>query len=203
MTEKRCNCTAKQNDFIKAEIIETQLVVTEVTSKIQHIVDSPLKELEAPIKCDDQMKLLVDSSEQINNRRQGMNNFFWAINAALVTGYFGLFSIMLKQGDKLHVFIVLAAFAVLSIIGQLFCDRWAATIRNYAAISRSKIALIQALERKTEYRIFSCQYDLLPHFGYKSQTVLEAGQAELCINIHRVICGVSVLACTLLTPYLP
>lgn len=202
MTEKRCKCTPKQNDFIKAEIIEMQLVVTEVTSNIEHIVDSPLKELEAQIKCDD-LKLLVDSSEQINNRRQGMNNFFWAINAALVTGYFGLFSIMLKQGDKLHIFIVLAAFLVLSIIGQLFCDRWSATIRNYAAISRSKIALIQALERKTEYRIFSCQYDLLPHFGYKSQTVLESGHAEICINIHRVICGASTLACVLSSPYLP
>ena len=102
-------------------------------------------------------KMMVDSSEQLIQRRQRMNAFFiTAIGSLLaIAGALAQFGTV---KSPLVSFLVMTGFGM---IGLLLCNSWRNLIDNYGKLNSAKFRVILKLEESLSAQIFSAEWAAL------------------------------------------
>ena len=104
-----------------------------------------------------QYRLLVETSEALVARRQGVNTFFLSVNS-LVLAAAGL---LLRDGilSDLESF----ALVCLSLGGCVLCFVWRRLISSFRQLSRGKFDVIHAMEQRLPARMFAAEWAALGH----------------------------------------
>lgn len=102
----------------------------------------------------DQYKMYVDSVEKISDRRQKTNEFFLAINTALVT-ILGFLSSKLETINNGIVLFICA------ISGGIMCYLWYRIIYSYKGLNEGKFKLIHKIESRLPLSIYDTEWKIL------------------------------------------
>lgn len=97
-------------------------------------------------------KLMIDSSEQLIQRRQKTNSFFITIIGLLITIAGFLFETETINSDSLCL---LYGFAI---VGLLLCKSWRNLIDNYGKLNKAKFDVILQLEKSLDAQIYSAEW---------------------------------------------
>lgn len=103
----------------------------------------------------DLYKIMVESSEGLVSRRQGVNTFFLTMNGALLTAS----GILLQSsgGSKLGKL----GIAVLAVAGVILCIAWRSLITSFGQLNRGKFQVINTLERYLKAAIYAAEWEAL------------------------------------------
>lgn len=100
-------------------------------------------------------KMMVESSERLVARRQGVNTFFLTMNGALLTAS-GL--IVQSQGE---IRLSAIGVAVLSGAGMLLCGAWRSLITSFGQLNAGKFKVINSMERHFAAAIYAAEWEAL------------------------------------------
>jgi hypothetical protein len=102
-------------------------------------------------------KMMVDSSEQLIQRRQTMNAFFiTAIGSLLaIAGALAQFGTVKSPTIS---FLVMTGFGL---VGLLLCNSWRNLIDNYGKLNAAKFRVILKLEQSLSAQVFSAEWAAL------------------------------------------
>ena len=141
-----------------------------------------------------QYRLLVETSEALVVRRQGVNTFFLSVNSLVLAAS----SVLLRDGTLSN----LESFALicLSLGGCVLCFVWRSLIASFRQLSRGKFDVIHALEQRLPARIFAAEWAALgrgkepkkyvPFTGTESKTPLVFAGLHL-LFVGAVLCQVT------------
>ncbi|OPY37887.1 MAG: hypothetical protein A4E35_00942 [Methanoregula sp. PtaU1.Bin051] len=110
-----------------------------------------------------QYELMVNSSLQLTNWRQGANNFFLAVNAALLTIATYLYSLSPLTG------------IVIGVIGIAIAVLWHSTIIYFKALNKAKFNVIEEMEKQLPIPMFHLEYSHFKKENTKIATEIECG----------------------------
>ena len=118
------------------------------------------------MKSDDEVflkeyEILVDSATQVTNWRQGANNFFLAVNTALLSVEAYLISL------NPHIGIIIGIFGI--IISIL----WRQTIVYFTGLNTVKFKIIHRMEKKLPIAIFTEEWKEMQKEHKKTPTQIE------------------------------
>ncbi|MBX2866915.1 hypothetical protein KTR10_03100 [Candidatus Kaiserbacteria bacterium] len=100
-----------------------------------------------------QYELYVDEVDKLNDRRQKTNDFFLAINTAIIA----FLGIMIRFGDEnFTTYLVLTSLA-----GVAICVLWYSLIRNYSIVSGARFQILHLIEEKLPIQLFKKEWELL------------------------------------------
>lgn len=102
-------------------------------------------------------KMMVDSSEQLIQRRQRMNAFFITAIGSLLA----IAGALAKFGTVKSPAVSLLVMAGFGIIGLLLCNSWRNLIDNYGKLNAAKFRVILKLERSLSAQIYSAEWAAL------------------------------------------
>jgi hypothetical protein len=102
----------------------------------------------------EQYKIYIGGIEKISDRRQKANEFFLALNAALVT-VLGFVIEKQNQGD--HIPIVTLA----SVAGLLICYLWYRMVRSYKGLNEGKFKIIHMIEARLPLALYDTEWEIL------------------------------------------
>lgn len=100
-------------------------------------------------------KIMVDSSEGLVSRRQGVNTFFLTMNGALLTAS-GII-VQSSGGDRLGG----VGVAVLALAGAVFCAAWRSLITSFGQLNHGKFQVINTIERYLKTAIYAAEWEAL------------------------------------------
>ena len=101
--------------------------------------------------------IMVNSSEQLIQRRQNMNAFFiTAIGSLMVIA--GVMAKFTTVESSEGSFVIMASFGI---IGLLICNSWYKLIDNYGKLNAAKYRVILKIEENLSARIFSAEWAAL------------------------------------------
>ncbi len=129
-------------------------------------------------------EMMVDSSEALVGRRQGVNTFFLTLNGALLTAI----GLMLRSGGDSSI----VGYGVLAIAvaGALFGYAWHSLIRSFGQLNAGKFAVIHELEKYLPARIYFAEWEALERGEnpdvYRSFTSREIWVPKIAIAIFSV-----------------
>jgi hypothetical protein len=103
----------------------------------------------------DLYKIMVQSSEALVSRRQGVNTFFLTMNGALLTAS-GII-VQGSDGDRLGGIGV----AVLAVAGAILCLAWRSLINSFGQLNRGKFQVINTIERYLKAAIYAAEWEAL------------------------------------------
>lgn len=103
----------------------------------------------------DLYKLMVQSSEALVARRQGVNTFFLTVNGALLTAI-GLF---LKGGGSTRV--QAAGILVLAIAGFFMCLAWRSLLLSFGQLNTGKFVIINRMEEELAASVYDAEWKAL------------------------------------------
>jgi hypothetical protein len=103
----------------------------------------------------EQYKIYIAAAEAISDRRQKANEFFLALNTALVAvlGLVATKALVAVQGD---LSIILA-----SIAGSTMCYLWYRIIRSYKGLNAGKFQIVHAVERRLPLALYDAEWEVL------------------------------------------
>lgn len=103
----------------------------------------------------DLYKIMVESSERLVSRRQGVNTFFLTINGALLTAS----GIIVEAAgwDRLGGLGV----AVLAIAGVILCVSWRSLITSFGQLNGGKFKVINTIESYLKVAIYAAEWEAL------------------------------------------
>lgn len=143
-------------------------------------------------------KVMVDSSEALVGRRQGVNTFFLTINGALLTAS----GVIVQSSGSTR----LAAFGilVLALAGALLSGAWRSLIMSFGQLNRGKFRVINAIERFLPVAIYAAEWEALGRgedkATYRSFTEREIWVPNALIFVHiataiiALLFGIGVIA---------
>ena len=100
-------------------------------------------------------KMMVQSSEALVARRQGVNTFFLTINGLLLTAT-GLF---VRGGDSVRL--QAGGIVVLAIAGLALCVAWRSLLISFGQLNSGKFAIINRMERSLAASIYAAEWEAL------------------------------------------
>lgn len=103
----------------------------------------------------DLYKVMVQSSEGLVSRRQGVNTFFLTMNGVLLTAS-GII-IQSSGGDRISGL----GIAVLAVAGTIFCGAWRSLIISFGQLNSGKFQVINAIERHLKAAIYNAEWEAL------------------------------------------
>lgn len=103
----------------------------------------------------DLYKMMVESSEGLVSRRQGVNTFFLTINGALLTAS----GIIVQSSDAERLGGV--GVAVLAGAGAILCLAWRSLIISFGQLNRGKFQVINTIERYLKAAIYAAEWEAL------------------------------------------
>ena len=103
----------------------------------------------------DLYKIMVESSEALVGRRQGVNTFFLTMNGVLLTAS-GII-VQTSGGDRLGG----VGVAVLAVSGAILCAAWRSLITSFGQLNRGKFQVINAIERYLKAAIYAAEWEAL------------------------------------------
>jgi len=139
-------------------------------------------------------KIMVQSSESLVSRRQGVNTFFLTINGALLTA-----SGLLVQGRG-EIKLAAAGIVVLAVAGALLCLAWRSLITSFGQLNSGKFRVINAMERHFAAAIYAAEWEALGRGEdpkiYRSFTSREIWVPTALLVLHLLTALVGVLVAT-------
>lgn len=139
-------------------------------------------------------KIMVASSEDLVNRRQGVNTFFLTMNGALLTGS-GL--IVQSEGE---IWLGAWGIFVLAVAGVLLCAAWRSLITSFGQLNRGKFRVINAMERHFAAAVYAAEWEALGQGEdpkiYRSFTSREIWVPNALLGLHVLTAVVAVLVAT-------
>jgi len=99
--------------------------------------------------------MMVQSSEGLVSRRQGVNTFFLTINGALLTA-----SGLIVQAHGIAKFGAIGIF-VLALAGVLLCAAWRSLITSFGQLNAGKFRVINAMEHQFAAAIYGAEWEAL------------------------------------------
>lgn len=132
----------------------------------------------------DLYKIMVQSSEGLVNRRQGVNTFFLTMNGALLTGS----GIVIQNSGTNNIGAL--GIAVLSLAGVILCAAWHSLIISFGQLNRGKFQVINAIERHLKAAIYAAEWEALgkgedPKI-YRSFTSREIWVPDALLVVHLI-----------------
>lgn len=99
----------------------------------------------------EQYKLFVCLTDKTSERRLSTNNFFLALNSALITAM-GLAFPQLREkvGDKW--------FILVSLLGMVLCVCWYHLIRSYRCLNEGRFAVIHEIEKSLPIKPYTAEW---------------------------------------------
>lgn len=139
----------------------------------------------------DLYKIMVESSEGLVSRRQGVNTFFLTMNGALLTAS-GI--IVQSSGrDRLSGLGV----AVLAVAGAVLCASWRSLITSFGQLNRGKFRVINTIERYLKAAIYAAEWEALGRGEdprvYRSFTSREIWVPNALLVLYILTAAVAVL----------
>jgi hypothetical protein len=132
----------------------------------------------------DLYKIMVQSSESLVGRRQGVNTFFLTMNGALLTAS-GLV-VQSSGGSGLGVLGV----AVLAVAGAILCRAWSSLITSFGQLNRGKFQVINTIERHLKAAIYAAEWEALGRGEdprvYRAFTSREIWVPNALLTLHVV-----------------
>lgn len=132
----------------------------------------------------DLYKIMVQSSESLVGRRQGVNTFFLTMNGALLTAS-GLV-VQSSGGSGLGVLGV----AVLAVAGAILCRAWSSLITSFGQLNRGKFQVINTIERHLKAAIYAAEWEALGRGEdpqvYRAFTSREIWVPHALLTLHVV-----------------
>ena len=132
----------------------------------------------------DLYKIMVQSSEGLVGRRQGVNTFFLTMNGALLTGT----GIVIQNSGANTVGAL--GIAVLSVAGVILCAAWRSLIVSFGQLNRGKFQVINAIERHLKAAIYAAEWEALGRGEdpkiYRSFTSREIWVPNALLALHGV-----------------
>jgi hypothetical protein len=139
----------------------------------------------------DLYKIMVQSSESLVARRQGVNTFFLTMNGALLTAY-GLIVQTADFGE-----LRAAGIAVLGLAGVVLCFAWRSLIVSFGQLNRGKFSVINTIERYLQVAIYAAEWEALGRGEdpktYRSFTSREIWVPNALVVIHAVVLIIALL----------
>ncbi len=102
----------------------------------------------------DQYRLYVNAAEKISDRRQKTNEFFLALNTALI-GFLGF--IITKTGSDENQVILFIA----SIAGAVMCYLWFRIVISYTSLNSAKYEVIHTIEERLPLALYDTEWEVL------------------------------------------
>ena len=139
----------------------------------------------------DLYKIMVESSEGLVRRRQGVNTFFLTMNGALLTAY-GLI-VQSYSGDRIGAIGII----VLAIAGAILSGAWRSLITSFGQLNKGKFQVIHTMERYLTAAIYTAEWEALGHGKnpkiYRSFTSREIWVPSALIVMHLLVILVAFL----------
>lgn len=102
-----------------------------------------------------QYRILVDTSEALVSRRQGVNTFFLSVNSIILT----VAALLLRDGQAGPL--ESGALIGLGLAGVTLCFGWRRLIVSFGQLNGGKFEVIQALEKRLPARVFAAEWTAL------------------------------------------
>jgi hypothetical protein len=100
----------------------------------------------------DMYKIYLEMADRISSRRQSANNFYLAINTALI----GLVGYLRLGAEKsLHNYFLISA------AGMVLCYIWYRQVRSYRGMSSGKFKIVHKLEKKLPISLYDAEWEIL------------------------------------------
>ena len=139
----------------------------------------------------DLYKLMVESSEALVGRRQGVNTFFLTMNGAILTAS-GLI-VQSSGGVRLSGLGVL----VLAVAGAILCGAWRSLITSFGQLNRGKFKVINTIEKYLRAAIYAAEWEALGRGEnpkvYRSFTSREIWVPNALLALHVLTALASLL----------
>jgi len=101
-------------------------------------------------------KKYLDMADRISDRRQTSNNYFLALNTAIV-GLVGYSRLGLQDTG----FFLNRLAWIISIVGIIICFVWYRMVRSYKDLNSGKFKVIHQIEKLLPIRPFDAEWDIL------------------------------------------
>ncbi len=101
----------------------------------------------------EQYKLFIESAERVSDRRQSANNYFLAINTAIISLIGLIYEIKLKDISFICI--------LLSIIGILICVIFYFLINSYKQLNSGKFKVIHEIEQELPLALYKREWEIL------------------------------------------
>lgn len=148
------------------------------------VFNAPLEELDKTLLLE-QYKVFLQTSEDLVERRQTVNNFYISINSALVALFSATFAFELQA---LHRLVIALLFAAVGIVLSL---SWIRLLASYGNLNSSKMRIISSIERQLPASLYDAEWaamsDRLNKKRYVSFTESEKNIPRLFILLYAVI----------------
>lgn len=115
----------------------------------------PPQTREEIVQAVDLYKIMVDSSESLVKRRQGVNTFFLTINGALLTAA----GLIVQTAGSARI--AALAIAVLAVAGAILCGAWRSLITSFGQLNTGKFRVINTIERYLPISIYEAEWEAL------------------------------------------
>lgn len=138
----------------------------------------------------EQYKIYLQTSEDLVERRQTVNNFYITANAALVSIFGTVVALSTNRSLGLLVGLCFAA------LGIVLCLSWSRILKSYGNLNASKMKVISIIERELPASLYDAEWsvmsDKLNKQKYVSFTDSEKRLPRIFIAIYALIFAVSV-----------
>lgn len=146
----------------------------------------------------DLYKLMVESSESLVARRQGVNTFFITINGVLLT------ALSLIGGSAVQTSLGALGVAFLAATGGLLSFAWRSLIKSFGQLNTGKFKVINEMERHLGAAIYAAEWEALGRGEdpsiYRSFTSREVWVPNTLVGVYTVTVVVAgLVACGLLS----
>jgi len=139
----------------------------------------------------EQYKLYIESAEKISDRRQNANNYFIALNTALLS-VIGL-SFQLKSSVQ----ITWVKYS-LAMIGVVICIVFWFLLRSYKQLNTGKFKVIHEIEQKLPLALYDYEWDILEK-GKNQSVYYPFSHVELLIpkifGLIYIVIAIAFLIC--------
>lgn len=102
----------------------------------------------------DQYKIYVNATEKISDRRQKTNEFFLALNSALVT----LLGFIATKTNKIEINTILVLSAIAGITA---CYLWYRIVASYKGLNSAKFKVIHVIESRLPLALYDTEWEML------------------------------------------
>lgn len=136
-------------------------------------------------------KVIVQSSESLVGRRQGVNTFFLTMNGALLTAS----GLIVQNAGSLRLSGV--GVFVLAATGALLCGAWRSLITSFGQLNAGKFKVINEMERHFSAAIYAAEWEALERGEnpkvYRSFTSREIWVPNALLGLHGLTAIMAIL----------
>lgn len=141
----------------------------------------------------EQYKIILQTSEDLINRRQGISNFYLSVHSVMIGAITAILVLDIGLFAKLLVGLTFA------VIGIVLSVSWIELLESYGRLNASKIKVLSAIEQKLPVSFFDAEWAILSNRTqkqqYKSFTNFEKTIPKVFIGTYIAVLLIFCLLC--------